>query len=115
MAAPRQCAQGPTGRGRPRVEGGRRGGAVEGRMRGGVARAVVVAVGLGGRARGGSWRTSVEEQMACGLGVCLGCAVPARSRPFRYVCKDGPVFEASDILDVAPKAVPAPDRPECLK
>ena len=44
---------------------------------------------------------SVEEQMACGIGVCLGCAVPARSRPFRYVCKDGPVFDAADILDVA--------------
>jgi dihydroorotate dehydrogenase electron transfer subunit len=43
---------------------------------------------------------SLEEQMACGIGVCLGCAVPARSRPFRYVCKDGPVFLASDVLDV---------------
>jgi len=43
---------------------------------------------------------SLEEQMACGIGVCLGCAVPARSRPFRYVCKDGPVFAASDVLDV---------------
>jgi dihydroorotate dehydrogenase electron transfer subunit len=43
---------------------------------------------------------SVEEQMACGIGVCLGCAVPARSRPFRYVCKDGPVFDAADVLDV---------------
>jgi len=44
---------------------------------------------------------SLEEQMACGIGVCLGCAIPARSRPFRYVCKDGPVFLASDVLDVA--------------
>jgi dihydroorotate dehydrogenase electron transfer subunit len=43
---------------------------------------------------------SIEEQMACGIGVCLGCAVPARSRPFRYVCKDGPVFPAADVLDV---------------
>jgi dihydroorotate dehydrogenase electron transfer subunit len=43
---------------------------------------------------------SLEEHMACGIGVCLGCAVPARSRPFRYVCKDGPVFPASDVLDV---------------
>ena len=23
---------------------------------------------------------SLEEQMACGIGVCLGCAIPARSR-----------------------------------
>jgi dihydroorotate dehydrogenase electron transfer subunit len=43
---------------------------------------------------------SLEENMGCGIGVCLGCAVPARSRPFRYVCKDGPVFLASDVLDV---------------
>ena len=26
---------------------------------------------------------SLEEQMACGIGVCPGCAVPARSRPYR--------------------------------
>jgi dihydroorotate dehydrogenase electron transfer subunit len=43
---------------------------------------------------------SLEEQMACGIGVCLGCAIPARSRPFRYVCSNGPVFDATDVLDV---------------
>lgn len=41
---------------------------------------------------------SVEEQMACGIGVCLGCAVPSRSRPFRYACSEGPVFPASDLV-----------------
>jgi dihydroorotate dehydrogenase electron transfer subunit len=41
---------------------------------------------------------SVEEQMACGIGVCLGCAVPATSRPFRYACNDGPVFLATDLV-----------------
>jgi dihydroorotate dehydrogenase electron transfer subunit len=40
---------------------------------------------------------SVEEQMACGIGVCLGCAVPGTERPFRYVCKDGPVFPAGEL------------------
>jgi dihydroorotate dehydrogenase electron transfer subunit len=49
---------------------------------------------------------SLEEHMACGIGVCLGCAVPARSRPFRYVCKDGPVFLASDVLDVGVEPQP---------
>ena len=44
---------------------------------------------------------SLEEQMACGIGVCLGCAIQARSRPFRYVCSNGPVFDAADVLDVA--------------
>ena len=41
---------------------------------------------------------SLEEQMACGIGVCLGCAVPAHSRPFRYTCSEGPVFLASDLV-----------------
>lgn len=45
---------------------------------------------------------SLEEQMACGLGVCLGCATPALSRPYRYVCKDGPVFLASEVMKNAP-------------
>ena len=49
---------------------------------------------------------SVEEQMACGIGVCLGCAIPARSRPFRYACSDGPVFLASDLV-----IPPAPGHP----
>jgi dihydroorotate dehydrogenase electron transfer subunit len=41
---------------------------------------------------------SMEEQMACGIGVCLGCAVAAQTRPYRYVCKDGPVFPASEVM-----------------
>jgi dihydroorotate dehydrogenase electron transfer subunit len=77
--------------------------------------AMLWAVARLARDRSVSCFISVEEQMACGIGVCLGCAVPARSRPFRYVCKDGPVFEASDILDVAPKAAPALLPEECVK
>jgi dihydroorotate dehydrogenase electron transfer subunit len=55
---------------------------------------------------------SLEEQMACGIGVCLGCAIPARSRPYRYVCSNGPVFDAADVLDVKP-AGPPPPPSEC--
>jgi dihydroorotate dehydrogenase electron transfer subunit len=62
--------------------------------------AMLWAVGRIARDRGIECHLSLEEQMACGIGVCLGCAIPARSRPFRYVCKDGPVFLASDVLDV---------------
>jgi dihydroorotate dehydrogenase electron transfer subunit len=51
---------------------------------------------------------SLEEQMACGIGVCLGCAIPARSRPYRYVCSNGPVFDAADVLDVGEKLPAAP-------
>jgi dihydroorotate dehydrogenase electron transfer subunit len=55
---------------------------------------------------------SLEENMACGIGVCLGCAIPARSRPYRYVCSNGPVFDAADVLDVKPSG-PPPAPPEC--
>lgn len=41
---------------------------------------------------------SLEAHMACGIGVCLGCAVAAHSRPYRYTCSDGPVFLASDLV-----------------
>ena len=56
---------------------------------------------------------SLEEQMACGIGVCLGCAIPARSRPFRYVCSNGPVFDAADVLDVDSRAAGPPPPSEC--
>ena len=38
---------------------------------------------------------SIEATMACGLGACLGCAVPAAGQTAGYlhVCKDGPVFD----------------------
>ena len=36
---------------------------------------------------------SLESHMACGFGVCLGCAVPTDAG-FRYVCTQGPVFDA---------------------
>jgi dihydroorotate dehydrogenase electron transfer subunit len=70
--------------------------------------AMLWAVARLARDRGVPCFLSLEEQMACGIGVCLGCAIPARSRPFRYVCSNGPVFDAADVLDVdAPPAPPA--------
>ncbi|MFV8756785.1 dihydroorotate dehydrogenase electron transfer subunit [Nannocystaceae bacterium ST9] len=40
----------------------------------------------------------LEEMMACGFGVCLGCAVPVYGpKPYKYCCTDGPVFEAREI------------------
>lgn len=40
----------------------------------------------------------LEENMACGFGVCLGCAVPVHGpKPYRYCCTDGPVFAATEI------------------
>lgn len=39
---------------------------------------------------------SLEAYMACGLGACHGCAVPA-GEGWQRVCKEGPVFEAAKI------------------
>ena len=58
---------------------------------------------------------STEENMACGVGACLGCAVKVRSKELRakskktkdiktsstmykMVCKDGPVFPIEEII-----------------
>jgi dihydroorotate dehydrogenase electron transfer subunit len=58
---------------------------------------------------------SAEENMACGLGACLGCAIRVKSREqrakdlnsilspqpsapcYKMVCKDGPVFPIEEI------------------
>jgi dihydroorotate dehydrogenase electron transfer subunit len=43
---------------------------------------------------------SLETHMACGLGACLGCAipVPGRSDAYWHVCKHGPVFDAAEVV-----------------
>jgi len=40
---------------------------------------------------------SLENPMACGFGVCLGCAAPRANGGFSLVCRDGPVFDAREI------------------
>ncbi len=40
---------------------------------------------------------SLENPMACGFGVCLGCAAPMRAGGYALVCREGPVFAASDL------------------
>ncbi len=42
----------------------------------------------------------LEERMACGTGICYGCAVEVRvrgGRAMKLVCKDGPRFEIRDV------------------
>ena len=41
---------------------------------------------------------SLENNMACGFGVCLGCAAPRTSGGYALVCRQGPVFDARDIV-----------------
>ena len=42
-------------------------------------------------------QVSLEERMACGVGVCLGCPVKIKGQGYKMVCKDGPVFDAKEI------------------
>jgi dihydroorotate dehydrogenase electron transfer subunit len=49
------------------------------------------------RSSGFRWQASLEERMACGAGVCQGCAVRIRNEGYRMVCSDGPVFELGEI------------------
>ncbi len=49
-----------------------------------------------GRRYGVKTRVSLEERMACGIGACLGCAVPGADG-YRRVCRDGPVFPAEEV------------------
>ncbi|MFH1853615.1 MAG: dihydroorotate dehydrogenase electron transfer subunit [Candidatus Neomarinimicrobiota bacterium] len=44
---------------------------------------------------------SVESYMACGIGLCQGCAIPLatdnNSRNYSLVCRDGPVYAAEEV------------------
>ncbi|MEE8408285.1 MAG: hypothetical protein V3T05_01645 [Myxococcota bacterium] len=41
---------------------------------------------------------SLEQRMACGFGVCRGCAHRDASGAWRCICEDGPVYEAGVIF-----------------
>jgi len=48
-------------------------------------------------------QVSLEAAMACGVGACLGCVTKGRthsehSPSYRCVCKEGPVFDATELL-----------------
>lgn len=47
-------------------------------------------------------QVSLEAYMACGVGACLGCVVKGRDHSeatpdYRCVCKDGPVFDHTEL------------------
>ena len=52
--------------------------------------------------RGVPCQASVEANMACGFGACMGCAIEARSSgpgpAYKLVCKDGPVFDSRELV-----------------
>lgn len=43
------------------------------------------------------WQTSMENHMACGIGVCVGCAVKMMSGEYQLACKEGPVFDLKQV------------------
>ncbi|NIA22120.1 MAG: hypothetical protein GWP05_09210 [Anaerolineaceae bacterium] len=48
-------------------------------------------------------QVSLENYMGCAIGVCLSCAVRIRADndegwTYKLVCKDGPVFEAAEVI-----------------
>ncbi len=57
-------------------------------------------------ARGLPCQLSMEAPMGCGIGICMGCAILVRwpeadgapAVRYRLCCKDGPVFEAGEVV-----------------
>jgi len=43
------------------------------------------------------WQVSMESRMACGTGVCQGCAIKMKTNVNKLVCSDGPVFDLKEI------------------
>jgi dihydroorotate dehydrogenase electron transfer subunit len=45
-------------------------------------------------------QVSVEANMACGFGACMGCAIEVRAddKAYKLVCRDGPVFDSREIV-----------------
>ncbi|MGC8976928.1 MAG: dihydroorotate dehydrogenase electron transfer subunit [Candidatus Ratteibacteria bacterium] len=44
---------------------------------------------------------SLENYMACGMGLCYGCVVKVKNKngwEYKRVCKDGPIFNAEEII-----------------
>jgi dihydroorotate dehydrogenase electron transfer subunit len=46
---------------------------------------------------------SMEQMMACGIGVCQSCAVPCRASDsdktvYKLCCEDGPVFDSREVV-----------------
>jgi dihydroorotate dehydrogenase electron transfer subunit len=43
-------------------------------------------------------QVSMETFMPCGIGICMGCAVPRPDGTYARGCTDGPVFDAREIV-----------------
>jgi dihydroorotate dehydrogenase electron transfer subunit len=43
-------------------------------------------------------QVSMETFMPCGVGICVGCAVPRPDASYARACTDGPVFPATEVV-----------------
>jgi dihydroorotate dehydrogenase electron transfer subunit len=59
--------------------------------------AMLAAVSRLAAERGITCFVSLEERMACGLGVCMGCSIPVAAGGYRRACTEGPVFDSREI------------------
>jgi dihydroorotate dehydrogenase electron transfer subunit len=60
-------------------------------------RQMLKAVAAAAKEAGVSCQVSMEERMGCGVGACLVCACKKSDGNYAHVCKDGPVFDASEV------------------
>ena len=76
---------------------------------------MMAAVAQAAASAGVPCEVSLESMMACGYGVCLGCAVHASAGGYLYVCSEGPVVDASRVVWTAEQQLPGaslkPERP----
>jgi dihydroorotate dehydrogenase electron transfer subunit len=56
------------------------------------------AVGAMAIARDLHCQVSMETFMPCGIGICMGCAVPRPDGTYARGCTDGPVFDAREVV-----------------
>lgn len=59
---------------------------------------LVTAVGLAHQL---PMQVSMEANMGCGIGICIGCAIPVRTAAgivYRKVCHEGPVFSGEELI-----------------
>jgi len=62
---------------------------------------MLAALAVWTKAAGFPLQVSLDEVMACGMGVCLGCAQPVKhnkSVNYAKVCTQGPVFDADEVV-----------------
>lgn len=41
---------------------------------------------------------SFEARMGCGFGACMGCSCKTKTKPYKRICVEGPVLEASEVI-----------------